>query len=119
VFASLLDRPEQFAGRSALMTWLYSATTHRCLNLIRNRRTRIRLVTLRSEPPRAPANPEDSAEVRTILARVPEDLASVAIYYYFDQLTHAEIAELIPCSKRQVGNLLERFHQVARGEAVR
>jgi RNA polymerase sigma-70 factor (ECF subfamily) len=64
-------------------------------------------------------SPEESAEARRILARVPEDLASVAIYYYFDQLTHAEIAELIPCSRRQVGNLLERFHQAAKGEVVR
>jgi RNA polymerase sigma-70 factor (ECF subfamily) len=119
VFASLLGRPEQFEGRSALMTWLYSATTHRCLNLIRNQRTRAKLVALRSDPLPPTANPEQSAEARKILARVPEDLASVAIYYYFDQLTHAEIAELVPCSRRQVGNLLERFHQAAKGEEVR
>jgi RNA polymerase sigma factor (sigma-70 family) len=40
VFASLLERPEQFAGRSKVLTWLYSATTHACLNRLRNDATR-------------------------------------------------------------------------------
>src|SRR5262245_58452645 len=32
VFVALLDRPLTFEGRSALGTYLYSATTHRCFN---------------------------------------------------------------------------------------
>jgi RNA polymerase sigma factor (sigma-70 family) len=44
VFVSLFERPEQYAARSALTTFLYSVTTHACLNRIRNRKTRLRIL---------------------------------------------------------------------------
>jgi RNA polymerase sigma factor (sigma-70 family) len=119
VFASLLDRPGQFGGKSTLLTWLYSATTHRCLNRLRDRRTQERLLEENRgrivEGAPAPSA-ESRAAVREILGRVPEDLAQVAIYYYFDQLTHAEIAELLGCSRRHVGDLLLRFQRQALGQ---
>lgn len=117
VFTSLLARPAQFGGESSLLTWLYSATTHRALNRLRDQRNRGRI--LEQSPERAaPASQapsgEDQAAVLELLRRAPDELAQVAIYYYFDQLTHAEIAVLMACSRRQVGNLLDRFHRFAR-----
>jgi RNA polymerase sigma factor (sigma-70 family) len=114
LFASLMDDPAQFDGRSRITTWLYSATTHSCLNRIRNRKTRARI--LASAELRGAAGPraEQIAAVRQLLTRMPEELARVAVYYYIDEMTHDEIARLIGCSRRQVGNLLERAHSVAR-----
>jgi DNA-directed RNA polymerase specialized sigma24 family protein len=40
---------------------------------------------------------------------MPEPLALVAVYYYVDELSHAEIARIMGCSSRHVGNLLERL----------
>lgn len=119
VFTSLLARPAQFAGDSSLLTWLYSATTHRALNRLRDQRNRGRILEANAERTRplgAGASSEDQTAVRELLRRAPDELAQVAIYYYFDQLTHAEISTLMSCSRRQVGNLLERFHALARGE---
>ncbi|MFY0535927.1 RNA polymerase sigma factor [Nannocystis pusilla] len=48
-FVSLLARPEQFAGRSAFSTWLYSAVTHRCLNILRDQGNRARLLDRHAE----------------------------------------------------------------------
>jgi RNA polymerase sigma-70 factor (ECF subfamily) len=42
---------------------------------------------------------------------VPEELAQAAVYYYADEMTHEEIAEVLRCSRRHVGDLLERLHQ--------
>ena len=115
---SFIENPKQFAGRSAITTWLYSATTHLCLNKIRNRKNRLRLVdTHVSKNDTAPARAEQLAEVRALLARLPEDLAEVVIYYYLDEMTHDEIAEVIGCSRRQVGYLLERAQNLIQ-EAV-
>jgi RNA polymerase sigma factor (sigma-70 family) len=112
IFTSLLDRPQQFEGRSKLLTWLYSATTHSCLNRIRNRKTRLRLLEAHGEVAEAKAiDLEGMTAAREILSRLPEDLAQAAVYYYFDQMTHAEIAEVMSCSRRHVGDLLERFRQ--------
>jgi RNA polymerase sigma-70 factor (ECF subfamily) len=108
VFVSLLQQPEQYAGRSSLATYLYSAVTHACLNRIRGRRTRERLSARATLPP-AGAEPID-AERRLVLHEVLRELlAQVAIYYYVDELTHDEIGQIVGCSRRQVGKLLARL----------
>jgi len=120
VFLSLLDKPAQFEGRSALTTWLYSATTHLCLNRLRNQRTR-RAILERAAPPLA-SHPAPGAEtmvaLRLLLAQLPDAVARVAVYYYCDEMTQDEIARVMGCSRRHVGNLLERLsaaHQDAGG----
>jgi RNA polymerase sigma factor (sigma-70 family) len=111
LFASLLERPEQFGQKSALSTFLYSATTHACWTRLRQQRGRRRLLAEhlpageRSEDARG----ERLALLREALAELDEELAQVAVYYYLDEMTHAEIAELLGCSRRQVGYLLERL----------
>jgi RNA polymerase sigma-70 factor (ECF subfamily) len=119
VFMSLYERPEQFAGNSKLSTFLYSATTHACLNRIRQRKTRARLLQARADEapapgPEAPLDPESLSLLHDVLRRLPEPLGSVALYYYVDDLSHEEIAQLVGCSRRHVGNLLERVAEAAR-----
>jgi|GEM_PF-585324 len=118
VFASLVQRPEQFAGRSAVSTFLYAATTNLALRRMRDRTHRARLVALFVEPQRRDdaSGPmgEHLAVLRDVLGRVPQELATVATYVYLDELTHDEVAGLVGCSRRTVGNLLERFHDKVR-----
>jgi RNA polymerase sigma-70 factor, ECF subfamily len=123
LFTSLYERPGQFEGRSSLPTFLYAATTHACWTRLRDGRNRLRLVQQEGDAlhrPSAMPDPEQLAELRQLLARLEEPLASVLVYYFFDQMTHAEIAELVGCSRRQVGYLLERLDSEVRthGEAT-
>jgi RNA polymerase sigma factor (sigma-70 family) len=116
VFASLLARPEQFHGKSAPSTFLYAVTTNLCLKRLRDHANRARLVALHVVPrmaSSAQAPGEDLAVLRDILARVPEELAQVATYYFMDEMSHDEIAEVLGCSRRHVGNLLQRFRERA------
>jgi RNA polymerase sigma-70 factor (ECF subfamily) len=107
VFASLLRQPA--AVRGSVTGWLYQATTHFCLNQLRNRRTGARLLEQRAPPPdAAPGNAEALAEVRRLLAQMPEDVAAAVVYHHLDGMTHDEVAALLGCSRRQVGYLLER-----------
>ena len=113
VFMSLLDRPDQFGGRSAFTTWLYSVTTHACLTRLRNRRTRTRLLLER--PPvdgagQAPSG-ERTAVLRQWLERLPEHLALVAVYSHVDGMTQQEIADQIGGSRRRVGDLLKQLEE--------
>ncbi len=112
VFVSFIDRPDAFRGRSSIMTWLYSATTHACLNRLRNQRTRARLLTegYVAAEQSTPGIAESAAVLREVLARVPVELAQVAIYVYADEMTHEEIAGVLGCSRRHVGDLVERLH---------
>jgi len=111
LFMSFVQKPEQLDGKTAMTGWLYAATTHLCLNTLRNRRTRVRL--LASQPPPAPAAPraETALTAQQLLAQLPDELAQIAVYYYFDEMTHEEIAEIVGCSRRHVGNLLQQVNE--------
>lgn len=114
VFASLVARPEQFSGRSAVSTFLYAATTNLCLRRLRDGTRRRQLVALFVAPQQrdAQAGPagEHLAVLRDVLSRVPFELAQVATCIYLDEMTHDEVAEVLGVSRRTVGNLLVRFH---------
>jgi RNA polymerase sigma-70 factor (ECF subfamily) len=121
VFVSLVDHPGQFEGRSDVATWLYSATTHSCLNRLRNERTRRRLLDERAAMSLSGSgdNPEHKTLLRQLLLRLPNELAEVAVYRYLDGMTHEEIAQLIGCSRRHVGDLLVRLHALAEEDSAR
>src|SRR5262245_10735797 len=69
VFCALAEKPEQFRGQSSMLTWLYSATNHLCLNRLRNTRKRAQLTQARGKPSElAPdLNPEDMTQLRDAL----------------------------------------------------
>ena len=50
--------------------------------------------------------------VQEILARVPEELQDVAVYFFVDELTYDEIARLMGVSKRTVSNRLSSFREL-------
>jgi RNA polymerase sigma-70 factor (ECF subfamily) len=114
VFASLLRSPRALRNAGSVVGWLYQATTHFCLNELRNHRTGTRLLEQRvapSLPEGTGSNAEALAEVRGLLARMPADVAAAVVYHHVDGMTHAEVADLLGCSRRQVGYLLERAQQ--------
>lgn len=49
--------------------------------------------------------------MRDALAQLPDQEARAAVYFHLDGMTHTEIAELLGCSRRHVGDLLERVTQ--------
>ena len=105
---SLLHDPEQFSGNSSVTTFLYSASTNRCLNRLRDSKTRKRLLAARPHSEAVDARSEQLAQMRQLLTRLPAELAAVVVYSHLDEMTHEEIADQMGCSRRQVGNLLER-----------
>jgi RNA polymerase sigma-70 factor (ECF subfamily) len=114
VFLSLFENPAQFAGLSALTTFLYSMTTHTCLNRLRNQRNRARLLAENLHPEEgdpAGLTAEQLLILQRALATMPDELAQVAVYSCVDGLSHEEIARILSCSRRHVGDLLERVNE--------
>lgn len=111
LFARLVADPHQFNGRSTPITFLYAATTHACLSLLRDRRNRRRLIDEQVRPWITDVDPrsaEATSAVRGVLAQLTEDEAHAVVYYYLDGMSHTEVAEVLGCSRRHVGDLLER-----------
>ncbi len=111
VFVTGLTKGHSFRGDSAPLTWLYSITTHMCLNRLRNAKRRAELLERAGveDWPRDAASPEVVRLLRECLEVLPDSLAEVAIYYYLDEMTQEEIAPLLGVSRRQVSRLLERL----------
>jgi RNA polymerase sigma-70 factor (ECF subfamily) len=86
---------------------------------LRNEKTRRRLLEAHAPvvlPDLRAPHAQRRLELRALLGRVPEQLAAVAVYYYLDDLSHAEIGRVLGCSSRHVGNLLERLTRWAAHE---
>lgn len=110
VFASLLRSPGELRSAGSVVSWLYSATTHFCLNVLRSRRTGARLAERHVEPgsEAGDARADAVADVRTLLALLPEEVGAALVYHHLDGMTYDEVAEQLGCSRRKVGYLLER-----------
>jgi RNA polymerase sigma-70 factor (ECF subfamily) len=111
VFAALVRNPDALRRGSSVVAWLYQATTHHCLNQLRRARTSARILKLHAAPSlnlAGSSREEALSEVRRILNVLPEAEAAAVVYHYMDGMSHAEVADVIGCSRRQVGYLLER-----------
>lgn len=122
VFVKVLGAFAEFRNEASPVTWLYRSTTNHCLNVLRARLRRPELP--QQDEHDALARDElsvcDRLTLTTVLARVPEHLREIGVYYYLDQMSHEEIAGLMGLSRRTVGNRLVEFHAAARfaaGEA--
>jgi RNA polymerase sigma factor (sigma-70 family) len=113
VFLHIARHPERFEARSSIATYLYAATTHACLNRIRDGKHRTHLVAIESAGRTRSSAPtsENRALACEILANLTEEEAALAVYLYCDELTHEEIADLFGWSRRHVGNLATRLRR--------
>ena len=109
VFLTLHQQHERLHNKG-LVSWLYTTTTHRCFNELRNAQTRGRLL---SERPAALSKnqSEPLLLLRGLLVDLDEELAYLAVYRFVDEMTHAEIAAQLGCSRRHVGDLLVRLEE--------
>jgi RNA polymerase sigma-70 factor (ECF subfamily) len=113
VFLSLVEKPQQFKGQCSFTTFLYSVTTNACLAKLRNAKNRERIWREQFAPEAGSEvehglNPEQWLMLRRALSAMPEELAQVSVYYLADGLSHQEIARILDCSRRHVGDLLAR-----------
>lgn len=113
VFLALFERLEPIQATVDISAYLYGAVTHACLNRIRNQKNRQRLREEQVRTLQAPhsdgTGPEWALTARAVLAQLPDELACAAVYYYVDELSHREIAQVMGCSRRHIGNLLTRL----------
>jgi len=103
------DRDRMVNG--GLVSWLYTTTTHRCFNELRNTSNRSRLLDAERRTSSQRDRSEALVHLRGILRDLDEQLAYLAIYRFVDEMTHAEIAVQLGCSRRHVGDLLVRLEE--------
>lgn len=117
VFVKVLGALAEFRNEASPVTWLYRATTNHCLNVLRGRLRRPEVAHEHDQHDashEADVSVDERLTLTAVLARVPEHLREIAVYYYLDQMSHEEIARVMGVSRRTVGNRLVEFHAAAR-----
>jgi RNA polymerase sigma-70 factor (ECF subfamily) len=113
----VLGALSEFRNEASPVTWLYRATTNHCLNVLRGRLRRPEVAHGHDEHDathEVDVSVDERLTLTAVLARVPEHLREIAVYYYLDQMSHEEIARVMGVSRRTVGNRLVEFHAAAR-----
>lgn len=116
VFARALRALPEFRAAASPSTWLLRIATHHCLNALRAGRARwreeaARLAALRGEE----GIVADRRElVRALLGRAGPEEQEMAVMYYVDELTQAEIAAATGRSLPTVRKRLRGFLAAAR-----
>jgi len=120
VFVTAISKRSIATGKGSVLAWLYTATTRRALNRLRDTRTRSQLLWLNAAAgSRTAARPaqETAHFARALVESLPDELVEVAIYYWGDEMTQQEIADLLGCARRTVSHRLARVrdHLTAQG----
>jgi RNA polymerase sigma-70 factor, ECF subfamily len=121
VFARAIKNWDGFTGDSTRLTWLSRIATNHCLNEIRNRSgRRAKLEQRREEAPGAGTGPADQRTlevldvVRAVMQDMDPELQKLAVLYWFDEMTQAEIAQEVGLSVPTVRKRLRTFVDRAR-----
>ena len=97
------------------LPYLYRAITNRCLNAIRDRNTRARLLegSQTAAAPIGRVKLEDEVVGLQLLAslseRLDESHLQVLVARYFDDMTQEEIADHLGVSRKTIGKRLDRI----------
>ena len=114
VFVTAISKRAIVAGQGSVLAWLYTATTRRALNRLRDSRNRTHLLGLAAAAgaDSAPRPTQETAHfARALLDSLPDELVEIAIYYWGDEMTQQEIADLLGCARRTVSHRLARVRE--------
>lgn len=117
VFAKALRALPEFRAAASPTTWILRIATHHCLNVLRARRAgwREQLAALGRDRRVDQESPDRRELVRALLGAASEEAQEVAVLYYVDELTQAEIGEAMGRSLPTVRKRLREFLAAARG----
>ncbi|MBI4816194.1 MAG: sigma-70 family RNA polymerase sigma factor [Deltaproteobacteria bacterium] len=125
VFVRAVTHWDSFRGDASPSTWLLRIATNHCLHLLESQRAgwreRFRRFSEHADEVKAhDAAPSDTREdVRRVLSRFDAETQAIAIHYFVDEMTQAEIGALLGRSLPTVRKRLENFTRIAKKELGR
>lgn len=107
-FIRVFRHIDRFEGRSSIYTWIYRITVNIALNKLKRDRFR-RMVPLgdivhrdrraSSNPARLAISSEVAERIDAAVQTLPEKQRAVFVLKFYEELSHAEIAEVLGCSE--------------------
>jgi RNA polymerase sigma-70 factor (ECF subfamily) len=118
VFVKVLHALPEFRAAASPSTWILRIATHHCLNLLRARKAlwREQLRMVQAGRRQETESPDRRELVRLLLAAAPEEAQEVAVLYFVDELTQAEIGQelgrSLPTVRKRLREFLDRAREV-------
>jgi RNA polymerase sigma factor (sigma-70 family) len=115
-----LDLLQAGGAEPPSLPFLYRAVTNRCLNYLRDRGNRARLLEQADPALRGPARLSCEEQVigvdmlAKLVSAIDAGTCEMIVYRYVDDLSQDEIAELTGYSRKTVGKRLERAREAVR-----
>lgn len=106
------------------LPYLYRAVTNRCINFLKYRDNRRRLLEKQDQVLRGPVRIRcDDLTVgldlvTKLMDRLDKKSIEILIYRYFDDMTQEEIADLMKLSRKTVGKRLNKIREQVRSLAL-
>lgn len=123
-FVRAYTRLASFRGDSAFYTWLYRIAVNRASEWLRRERRRAPMYATGSEALEERAGPDDTAgmagdrvllsALRTALGSLPAIYQSAVVLHDVDDLSHAEIAQVLGCAPGTARARLSRGRRLLR-----
>ena len=111
VFECVVRNFSKLDRNTSGVAWVYQIATRVCLHHLRDKQNRQRLLNTWGAPawsrPSILASPDTRAFLNQVWRMLDDELVEIGTYHYVDGLSHAEIAQVIGCSRRTVGNRLK------------
>ena len=116
VFARVLRSPGELASAGSPTSYLLRAATHQCLNVLRASRAawRDEIQRMARDRRERGIEPESRELLRALLAAAPDEAKELAVLYFVDEMTQAEIAAETGRSLPTVRKRLREFLAAAR-----
>ena len=120
VFLKLMGSIGQFRGDSAFSTWLYRFVVNACVDTTRSRGARdqathpavLDMLPATGSQEERFANAQVAGSVRTAVSSLAPKLRIAILLRYFEDLSYAEMADVLQCSIGTVASRLSRGHEI-------
>ena len=120
VFLKLLDSIGQFRGDAAFSTWLYRFVVNACVDRTRGLSARAKTVDPSvlenvagpASQEAAFADKETARAVQRAVSALAPKVRIAILLRYFDELSYAEMADVLKCSIGTVASRLNRGHAI-------
>jgi len=120
VFLKLMGSIGQFRGDSAFSTWLYRFVVNACVDTTRSRGARdqatdpavLDLLPVTGSQEEGFANAQVAGSVRAAVSSLAPKLRIAILLRYFEDLSYAEMADVLQCSIGTVASRLSRGHEI-------
>ena len=120
VFLKLMGTIGQFRGESGFSTWLYRFVVNACLDTTRSRGAGAWMtdpavldkLPATGSQEEAFANAQIAGSVRAAVSSLAPKLRIAILLRYFEDLSYAEMADVLKCSIGTVASRLSRGHEI-------